>query len=192
MNRKSLKTALAVFLLICVVFCTTGCASQNDFEDTQKGMNIAISLAENASIKKKSISIDLAGNHDDVLLCEKLIGLDLMSEVIGEIVDAEYTKKFGEEFLFTTECMIFEIKEHIDGYLFMNGDSARMPSAMVTAYMIYLKHKGWSFDRIIKSISKSVAKVDIDVSDLYDDQQSSYFQYWKHIRPQYADKFSKN
>ena len=74
----------------------------------------------------------------------------------------------------------------------MNGDSARMPSAMVTAYMIYLKHKGWSFDRIIKSISKSVAKVDIDVSDLYDDQQSSYFQYWKHIRPQYADKFSKN
>ena len=36
-------------------------------------MNIAISLAENASIRKKSISIDLAGNHDDVVLCDNLI-----------------------------------------------------------------------------------------------------------------------
>lgn len=190
--HKHFRLIICSVLIVCVglFFAINSCCLSAELDP--EGVALAMDIASRAKIRDGLISIDLVNNNDDVVRCFNLIGADAMSEILTDTVDALYVEKVGREFLFTFDCMEYEVKEHLNGYLFMTSQGVSFPNALILGDIVYLRHKGWSLENINASILRSVSKIDMRERDLYNKHQSSYFNYWSSIREQYQDEYLKN
>lgn len=189
MQRFSRVFLMFILILALVSGATGACAVKNNGASGRAlGVQAAKRMADSATIKKGRISIDFVENNDDLLVCYDTIGTKQMADIITLIVDKRYTETVGREFLFTTECMSYEIEAHADGYLEMTNQR-NVRSKIVKAYKAYLKLKGYSDGEIQKKIMSSVKAADLKEKDVENKLQSSFFKYRRHIRDAYIDQF---
>lgn len=145
------------------------------------GFEAALHIGLGANVGRYSISVDLAGHEDSLLCCFETIGIGNMSRIVVEIVDEAFFRKNGRAFLFSKDCMRYEIEEHANGYLLMNG-LCSVKSKMVTWYRVYACLHGEPLASVDKRVLRSVRAADLDERDIFDKIQNGFFRYDRNLR----------
>ena len=149
-----------------------------------KGVFKAARMGYNADISEGSISIDIGSVKDDLMECYDVLGIDMTSALITQIVSQRYIAETGKEFMFTDECMYFEIREHIYSYIYATGERDLSPNLLSQVYTFYLYAKyDASAEEITQAILSATSNVDLNERDLGDVLQSTFFRYRFNIRP---------
>ena len=144
----------------------------------------AIRIGYEADIKEGTISIDIDSAKDDLMECYDVLGIDMTSALITQVVSQRYVAEIGKEFMFTDGCMYFEIREHILSYIYATGERDLSPNALSIAYTFYLyATRGASAEEITQAILRATSSTDLREGDLNDMLQSTFFRYRFNIRP---------
>lgn len=143
----------------------------------------AVSIGKKASINKGTISIDIGSANSDLLDCYDRLGLNVTSAIITGIVSTRYEGEIGQEFLFTDECMCFEIREHIHAYLFATGQRQLGANAIAKAYYMKQILEGKSDEEALQAIVNATTSTDLREADIMDPMQKLFFGYTNSIRP---------
>ena len=107
----------------------------------------------------------------------KSYGIQKSYNYIANQLCNQYESNYGEAFLFSNECVSYEIEYHIDAYMCATDHGGY--NRNITTYF-------FSFD----SLKLHCRMVDISTDDVYDYKQSTMFGYMNGIRKeyQYTDK----
>lgn len=148
-------------------------AGTQDEDTTEEAKeNLSALLDEYTTITETgfSISIETETKKWDEYI--KQIGIKDAYTYMGEYLCQMYYDVYGEEFLFSEECVAYEIEYHVDAYMGAKGYSGYTRN--VTTYM-------FSDDYLIEHCKT----IDISTKDVYNTKQAIMFNYKSGIRSCY-------
>ena len=140
---------------------------------------VAARALRGVSVGQTSISVDFTSNPE---LYHTNSGRNYQKNIsyaVAELACRKYLTKYGEEFLFSDECVGYEIYLHLEAYTNSIGLSSRS-NILVTGYSIknfFVNDNNTLYDH--------VHIADISIYDAYDPLQEMAFCYSYGIRPCY-------
>ena len=139
-------------------------------------------LESYTKITPDGFSVDIATEHETWDDCIKALGVRNAYRLMADRLCELYNERYGEEFLFSNECVAYEIEYHVDAFMTMQGYSGYIRN--VTTML---------FSR--ESLIEHCKEVDISVKDVDNFRQRTMFGYRRGIRACYKgterDPFSK-
>ena len=139
-------------------------------------------LNEYADITEDGFTIDLKSAVAEWDACISGIGQKEAYNLMSNYLCESYKQLCGEEFLFSNECVAYEIEYHVDAYMYTQG------------------YKGYHRNITTLLLSKEYLEehckvIDISTNDVNDKLQRFMFNYQKGIREKYKgtakDPFAK-
>ena len=127
-----------------------------------------------AEIRPDGFRINLAAAHAQWDRCLKQLGLHYAYARMAAYLCHTYLKRFGEPFLFSEDCVAWEIQYHVDAYMAARG--YRHYSRNATT-LLYSK----------AALISHCREVDISVDDMNDWKQRTMFRYRSGIRDCYKN-----
>ena len=140
-------------------------------ENTERARRELHRLTEAYTIlTEKGFAVDLrketAAWHAAVLSLGAKAGYRLMSELLC----AAYARRFGREYLFTEECLAFEIAYHAEAYFWTQG---------LAGHTRHLSTLLFSREELVRHCRM----IDISVDDVRNPRQRLMFGYERGVRP---------
>ena len=119
----------------------------------------------------EGFAIDLSVSPDEWNEASKALGSKRLTRLCAAVLERAYEAKFHEPFLFSASCMAFELRYHLNAYLWAKG---LRRSRHVTTLL---------FDRTL--IERKCRSVEIDRNDVYRWSQRLMFRYFFGVRAGY-------
>ncbi len=129
-------------------------------------------LESYTTITPDGFSVDIATEHEAWDDCIKTIGIHRAYRLMADRLCELYRDRYGEEFLFSNECVAYEIEYHFDAYMTMMG---------YTGYVRNVTTLLFSRESLIEHCSV----IDISVKDVDNFRQRTMFGYRRGIRDCY-------
>ena len=126
-------------------------------------------LDEYTDISPTGFAIDINTDHKRWDRCIKALGVQAAYDYMSEYLCQKYWDKYGLEFLFTEECVSYEIEYHVDAYMCMMGYSGYKRNFTT-----------WFFTK--SELVDRCGTVNISTKDIDSFLQSTMFGYKKGIR----------
>lgn len=180
-NGANIETFIVNHPLVC--FLSRGKCRVGLLNDYVRGIDSAFCLSIRARIRNGLISIPFEKYDSDVVSCSAILGTDVASAIITVLTDIRYFAIVGREFLFSRDCMWYEIKAHMDGYLYVSGaDRSSIPLLVPSSVLYYGFYKHYSVNSMKKQVVGSLASADLSEKDMRRKHQRLFFRYDKSIR----------
>jgi RHS repeat-associated protein len=125
-----------------------------------------------ATIRKDGFQIDIATDTDAWDSAIKAYGIQQSYDYISNQLCNQYSSKYVESFLFSNDCVSYEIEYHVDAYMCVTGHDGYNRNITTYAY---------SND----SLKLHCCSIDISTNDVFDVKQSTIFGYMNGIRVEY-------
>ena len=125
-----------------------------------------------ATIRKDGFQIDIATDTDAWDSAIKAYGIQQSYDYISNQLCNQYSSKYGESFLFSNDCVSYEIEYHVDAYMCVTDHDGY--NRNITTYV-------YSND----SLKLHCCSIDISTNDVLDVKQSTIFGYMNGIREEY-------
>ena len=122
-----------------------------------------------ASYKEGEIALLLADEPAEWDLAVKALGRETAYRRIADLVCAGFRERFGRDFLFTEDCVAFELGYHINAYLWTQGFKG------YPRHITHLLFSKAALDRHCRS-------VEISEADIRNFRQRTMFRYRKGLR----------
>lgn len=122
-------------------------------------------------ILREGFRIDLSASPEQWNALSRALGSRRLSVLCAEALEEAYEKRYCEPYLFTARCMAFEIRYHLNAYLWAKG--ARN-LRHVSTLLLRRAH-----------IERSCRSIEIDRTDAYRWSQRLLFRYFFGIRKGY-------
>ena len=122
------------------------------------------------TVTKNGFSVNLAAEPEEWDRCLRALGRSAGYFRMAERLSALYEAQFGEPYLFSEDCMAWELQYHADAYLDALGYRGHSPH----------------FSTLFFSKEELIAhtkEIDISVKDVNDPKQVIMFRYRQGIRP---------
>ena len=125
-----------------------------------------------SEITRDGFSVDIDSEHASWDECIKSIGIHRAYRLMADRLCELYLDRYGEEFLFSNDCVAYEIEYHTDAYMTMMGYTGYVRN--VTTFL---------FSR--ESLIEHCRVIDISVKDVDNFRQRTMFGYRRGIRDCY-------
>lgn len=125
-------------------------------------------------LSEKGFSVNLARAEEEWLACFRSLGLSAACRAMAHILCGVYLDSFGREYLFSEDCLGWEIEYHVRGYYWARGYEGFPRSVTMLAF---------SRDQLISHCKE----IDISTDDVSDLRQRSVFDYYHGIRDCYRN-----
>ena len=139
-------------------------------------------LERHTRITADGFSVDIGSDHEAWDECIKSLGVHKAYRIMADRLCEIYSERYGEEFLFSNECVAYELEYHVDAYMTMQGYSGYTRN--ITTML---------FGR--EELIEHCKEVDISVRDVDNKKQRLMFGYRRGIRDCYKgtdkDPFAK-
>ena len=140
-------------------------------------------LKTHVKMDEKGFAIELDGAAERWDACLKRLGLHSGYRLMAERLAEAYHETYGKPYLFTEDCMAYEIEYHADAYFWASG--YRGYRRNVTSLL-------FSRDELISHCRV----IDVSTDDVTSFRQRAMFRYRKGVRPEYrntaADPFDRS
>ena len=129
-------------------------------------------LDKYATVSEDGFTINLEDETEEWNSCIKEIGVQQAYDYMSDYLCQKYEATYEKEFLFSNECVSYEIEYHVDAYMCMKGYSGY--SRNITTF-IFRK----------ESLVGHCKVINISTNDTDDFKQAVMFGYMNGIRSQY-------
>lgn len=139
-----------------------------DRAGTEQAADLLLRCTE---ILPEGFRIDLSGQPDRWNALSRRMGSRALSLACAQTLEASYARIYGEPFLFSTPCLAFEFRYHLNAYLWVKG-------------MRRLRHVTTLLFTPAR-IERTCRSIEIDRNDVYRLTQRLMFRYFFGIRKDY-------